>query len=70
MTWRVRAEVCRANAALGRAARTATADEKAARLAELIRGGYTIQQAAWELNVTRRTADRYRHRARRPRGDA
>lgn len=64
MTWRVPAEVSRANAARARAARTAIADERAARLAELIRGGYTIQQAAWELRVSRRTADRYVARAR------
>lgn len=68
MTWRVPPEVCRANAARARAARSAIADERAARLAELIRGGYTTQQAAWELRVSRRTAHRYKARMRAGRG--
>ncbi|WP_433465727.1 hypothetical protein [Spirillospora sp. CA-128828] len=44
---------------LGRASYAAAAAERRERFAQLRRGGYTIQQAAWELGVTRRTADRY-----------
>lgn len=55
---------CRRNGAAARAARTAIAAERRERLGELIRGGYTIQQAAWELGISRRTADRYMARLR------
>lgn len=64
MTWRVRAEVSRANAVRARATRTAIADERAARFAELLRGGYTTQEACWELRISRRTARRYKARLR------
>lgn len=68
MTAEERAELCRANAALARAARTAIAEERAARLAELLRGGYTTQQACWELRISRRTARRYKARLRAEEG--
>ena len=54
-----RAAATRRAAALGRASKSAAAAERRERFAELRRGGYTIQQAAWELGVTRRTCDRY-----------
>jgi hypothetical protein len=52
------------SAELGRQARTAASQERYERFLELRRGGYSIQEAAWELGVTRRHADRYvaRHR--------
>jgi DNA-binding NarL/FixJ family response regulator len=54
----------RRNAARGRAVYSEIAAERRERFAELIRGGYTIQQAAWELRISRRTADRYVARIR------
>lgn len=57
-----RADTSRANAALGRAARTEIANERFERFWQLRRGGYTIQEAAWELRITRRHADRYEAR--------
>lgn len=54
-----RAERSRAAAARGRASRIAAAEEKRRRYGQLLRGGYTPQQAAWELGVTYRTAMRY-----------
>lgn len=49
----------RANAALARASRTAASLERQEVYARLRRGGYSIQQAAWELHVTYRHAQRY-----------
>lgn len=54
-----RADTSRAHAALARQARTAAAAERLQRFGELRRGGFTIQEGAWDLGVTRRTADRY-----------
>lgn len=48
--------------ALGRAARTETAKEKAQRYGQLVRADYTPQQACWELDVSRRTGHRYADR--------
>lgn len=57
-----RADISRANYALARAARTEIANERYERYKQLRRGGYTIQEAAWELKITRRHADRYEAR--------
>lgn len=56
------AAASRAAAALGRASRSAAAAERYARYLQLRRGGYSIQEAAWELHITRRHADRYEAR--------
>lgn len=47
-----------ANAARARAARSAAAAERRDRYAVLRRGGFTIQEAAWELRISRRHAER------------
>lgn len=67
MTWRVPAEVSRANAALARAARAEIAEERYERYCQLRRGGYTIQQAAWELRISLRHAGRYEARRKEAR---
>jgi DNA-binding CsgD family transcriptional regulator len=54
----------RRTAAHARAVYSEIAAERRARFAELRRGGYTIQEAAWELRISRRTADRYVARLR------
>lgn len=59
------AAASRANAARGRAARTEIAQERYERYGQLRRGGYTIQEAAWELRISRRHADRYEARMRK-----
>jgi hypothetical protein len=56
-----------AHAALARASRTEAALERLEFYGRLRRGGYSIQQAAWELRITRRHADRYEARLRRQR---
>lgn len=48
----------KAAAARGRAARTAAAAERRQRYAVLRLGGFTIQEAAWELRISRRHAER------------
>ncbi|MGI5418679.1 hypothetical protein [Actinomadura luteofluorescens] len=55
--WRISADHARA-------VYSEIAAERRERFAELRRGGYTIQQAAWELRVSRRTAERYSARLR------
>lgn len=54
-----RAVAARRAAARGRAARAAAAEERYQRYCELRRGGYSIQQAAWELGISHRHAQRY-----------
>jgi hypothetical protein len=63
-----RADISRANFALARAARTEIANERYERFTQLRRGGYTIQEAAWELKITRRHADRYEARRKNENG--
>lgn len=58
------AEISRTNAALARAARTEISNERFERFIQLRRGGFTIQEAAWELRISRRHADRYEARRR------
>ncbi|MEV4670997.1 hypothetical protein AB0K34_05020 [Actinomadura sp. NPDC049382] len=63
-----RADISRANFALARAARTEIANERYERYKQLRGGGYTIQEAAWELKITRRHADRYEARRKNENG--
>lgn len=53
------AEASRAAAAKGRASRMAAARERRHRYAELRRGGFSIQECAWELQISNRQATRY-----------
>ena len=56
------AAISRTNAALARATRTEISNERYERFRQLRRGGYSIQEAAWELRISRRHADRYEAR--------
>lgn len=58
-TTTARAAAARRAAARGRASRAAAAEERYRRYCELRRGGYSIQQAAWELGRSYRQARRY-----------
>lgn len=62
-----RADHCRAALTKGRKARTKAARERAWRYG-LLRAELTIQQAAWELRVSKRTAERYEARRSREPG--
>jgi len=51
-----------AAAARARASRSAIAEEKAQRYGQLRRGGFTHQEACWDLRISRRTGYRYANR--------
>jgi hypothetical protein len=54
-----RSEASRANAAKARASRTEAARERRQRYGQLRRGGFSIQECAWDLRISRRHAERY-----------
>lgn len=60
-----RAEASRIAAAKGRESRMAAAHERLQRYMELRRGGFSIQQSAWELQLSSRQAERYEAALRR-----
>lgn len=48
------------NAELARQARMAASQERYERFVDLLRGGYSIKEAGWELRVCPRQAARYK----------
>lgn len=57
-------EHSRAALAKGRRARMKASRERAWRFGVLRRGGFSIQEAAWDLGVSKRTGERYEARLR------
>ena len=60
-----RADISRANFALARAARTEIAERRYERFKQIRRGVATIQQAAWDLEISSRQAGRYEARRKK-----